>query len=325
MPIESRLSRIAVSTTAALCLLGAGREVLAAPATPLGEIVLYGIDADTHELLRYTFDTDTFVRIGVVVDQNGFEIDHPEGFTYIPTGDYKGFYAVSQSKDFTGGPQHTRAKINGMDGTCVMSPQPVMPDAQIRGMTTVPDGIGGWRMLAISNRDSASDIRLIEIHPETGLFTTLFDLTPIWGNLGLNSGAGVAWEGLSRHPDPNKLFILTGYEVVEFDLTDGSFQQVCDHVPINRTEALEIAFGDGGQNILIPGVPATWTAQGALFGFSDNLDTLVVYDMPSLLDGDAVANYTQYPCAFDAVDCEGIVFMTQNQDPYGKIVVDAHD
>ena len=117
--------------------------VSGAPATPLGEIVLYGIDADTHELLRYTFDTDTYTRIGVVVDQNGFEIDHPEAFTYIPSGDYKGFYAVSNQKDSTGGPQHTLARINGMDATCVMSPQPVMPDAQIRGMTTVPDATYG--------------------------------------------------------------------------------------------------------------------------------------------------------------------------------------
>jgi len=331
MRIESRLSRIAASTTAALCLLGGGREVLAQPATPLGEIVLYGIDADTHELLRYTFGSDTYTRIGVVVDQNGFEIDHPEGFTYIPSGEYKGFYAVSQGKDDTDGPHHTLARINGMDATCVMYPQQIRGNAQIRGMTTVPDGVGGWRMLAISNAlwteedPPRTDILLIEIHPETGLYTTLWDLSAIWPNLGLNSGAGVSWEGLSRHPDPNKLFLMTGYQMVEFDLTDGSYQLIGDHSPISRTESLEIVFGDLDQRITIPGVPATWTNQGALFGFSDNLDVLVVFNVASLLDGDTVADYQQYNCSFDTVDCEGIVFMTQLQDPYGKIVVEACD
>ena len=55
------------------------------------------------------------------------------------------------------------------------------------------------------------------------------------------------------------------------------------------------------------------------------LYTLIVFDMPSLLDGDTVANYQQYDCSFDTVDCEGLVFMTELQDPYGKIVVDAFD
>ena len=59
----------------ALCTATRG----ATATTPVTELVLYGIDADTHEFVRYVFDTDTYTRIGVVVDQNGYVIDHPDG------------------------------------------------------------------------------------------------------------------------------------------------------------------------------------------------------------------------------------------------------
>ncbi len=42
-----------------------------ATTTAIEEVVMYGIDADTYELLRYTFDTDEYVSIGVVTDENG--------------------------------------------------------------------------------------------------------------------------------------------------------------------------------------------------------------------------------------------------------------
>ena len=64
------------------------------PPTPVTEVIVYGIDADTHEFLRYSFETDTFLRIAVVVDQNGYVIDHPESMTYYPVGPDKGFYSA---------------------------------------------------------------------------------------------------------------------------------------------------------------------------------------------------------------------------------------
>ncbi len=91
-----------------------------APPTPVTELVLYGIDADTHELLRYVFDTDTYTPIGKVVDQNGFVIDHPECLTYVPSGPYKGFYSVPTGKDDTGGPKNVLCKIDGLTGDAYM-------------------------------------------------------------------------------------------------------------------------------------------------------------------------------------------------------------
>jgi hypothetical protein len=38
----------------------------------------------------------------------------------------------------------------------------------------------------------------------------------------------------------------------------------------------------------------------------------------SLLDQDYVGS-------FSTLDCEGLVFLTQLRDPYGKVVVDPHD
>ena len=286
---------------------------LGAPAqgqpTPVDQLVIYGVDADTHELLRYVFDDDSFTRIGVITDQNGYVIDHPEGFTYIPNGPDKGFYAVSTHKDDTGGPQHTLAKINGMDATCVMYPSQ-LNYRNVRGMTTVPDGAGGWTMYAVSHNNWINP-SLVEIDPATGVDTQVLDLTHFYA-------AFNQFEGLSQHPDPNFLYILTGWELVECDLRDGSLTLVADHSVWARTESLEIAFGDNGQKISIPGVPGGWTNNGALFGFSDSKNKLLVYDR----DGGA---FSEYACSFVTVDCEGLVFMTQLQDPYGKIVVYPRD
>ena len=38
-----------------------------------------------------------------------------------------------------------------------------------------------------------------------------------------------------------------------------------------------------------------------------------------------LGTFTPYACSFQAVDCEGLVFMTQIQDPYGKVTVDPCD
>ena len=127
------------------------------------------------------------------------------------------------------------------------------------------------------------------------------------------------FEGLSRHPDPNLLYVLTGWKLGELDLTTGTISDVADHTVHARTESIEIAFGDNGPAISVPGVPAAWTVNGALFAFSDSTNDMLVYDPSG-------GGFTVYaPCSFTAQDCEGLVFMTRNQDPYGKITVECRD
>ena len=69
--------------------------------TVIDEVIMYGIDADTYELLRYNFDTDEFIRIGVVTDQNGNVVTDVEGLAMIPHGPHKGLYGTANFYDPT--------------------------------------------------------------------------------------------------------------------------------------------------------------------------------------------------------------------------------
>lgn len=270
--------------------------------TDVEELVMYGIDADTYELLRYTFDTDEFQRIGRVVDQNGHTIDHPECLTYVPSGPYKGFYAVPSGKDNTGGPEYVLAKINGMDGSCYTYPNQIGFESVLSMVSVQNPLTGDWVIIAGVTRP---DDCLIAIDLETGLGTEI-----------LNTHE--RFEGLALHPDPTKLYGNTMYDLYEISLTSDNEVQIVDLNSWSRVESLETAFGDFGPAIDIHGVDPSWTANGAVFAFSDDKNALLIID-PT---GDEAVEYN---CAFQTVDCEGIVFLTQSSDPFGKIVVDAHD
>ena len=281
----------------------------AAPATPVKELVLYGIDADSHELVRYAFKTDTYSVIGTVVDQDGYAIDHPEAMTYIPSGPNKGFYAAPMGKDGTGGPKNVLARIDGLTAEAYMYPTPQFTYKGIRGMTTVWDPIAmDWVMLAIAHNNK--DAKLVRLDPATGEQFLVMDLDDAWGD--------PAFEGLSRHVDPDKLYVMTGWKLGLLDLSTGVITDVADHSAYARTESLEIAFGDGGAQIAVPGIPADWTKDGALFGFSDSSNDMLIYN--------PAGGFTVYtPCSFASLDCEGLVFMTQSQDPFGTITVSPCD
>ena len=322
------------AAAAALLALGGPGFAAPPPPTPLAEIVLYAVDADTHELFRYTFandgQPDDFNRIGVIIDQNGFELDHPEGFTYIPSGPNKGFYAVPTGKDKTGGPKNVLARINAFDASAEMIGAQFTYKG-IRGMTTIPDGAGGWRMLALAHANWNS--KLVEISPTDGAQTVVTDsfgspidvtwsvMTAPGGGPCAQSVAGCAWEGLALHYEPDKLFGISGWALYEIDLTTGAVTLLFQHTGYERTESLEIAFGNGTNQIDIPGVPTSWTQNGALFSFSDNINKLLVYDIGS---GNPIG-IMEYDCSFVTVDCEGLVFMTKNRDPYGALSIDARD
>ena len=81
----------------------------------------------------------------------------------------------------------------------------------------------------------------------------------------------------------------------------------------HNVEALEYAYGDYDPQVEVPGVPPSWTADGALFGFSDNSDAVLIFNP-------ATGETVEYECALDSSDIEGMVFMTEMNDPYTWIV-----
>jgi hypothetical protein len=301
---------ISVKTLAGMTFAASllGSPVAVGQPTPADELVMYGIDADTHELLRYAFDTNTFKRIGVVVDQNGFVVDHPECLTYVPSGPDRGFYCVPSGKDSTGGPEFVLMKIFGFDASAEAYPNPIGFE-RIHGMVSKYNaGAGKWEIIAFAETPS---LCLISIDPATGIGTKIMDVNE-------------KYEGLALHVDPTKLWGVEKHTFWEIDLVTGVETEMADLSAWERIEAFETAFGDNGPAITIPGVDPTWTQNGALFFYSDSENELLVLN-PANGDNEIYTPTVNPPCAFLTVDCEGLVFFTQLTDPYGKILVDAHD
>ena len=96
-------------------LVAAGATPAAGQATPIAEIIMYGINNDPPvELVRYTFATDTLYTVGPVRDQFGLAPPDMEAFTFIPVGPDKGFYA---SSNYNAWKKSRLIKINVLDGS----------------------------------------------------------------------------------------------------------------------------------------------------------------------------------------------------------------
>jgi hypothetical protein len=286
--------------------------------TALEEVVMYGIDADTYELLRYTFDTDEYVRIGQVADENGNIIEDVECLAYVPSGPFKGFYGAS---NFYEAKPSRVARINAMDASAEWLPQTV-GFGKIDGMVTVQNPVTGAWVLLASTRYSV-EVDGSEDYPgDDGPCLVAIDLvtgrgTPV--SIGIEHYRGLAISpggdlyGLSKDGDlwtvrPNPTDV---YDQQEDKVGPTGFDKI---------EALEWAYGDGVARIDAAafGVPADWTANGILFGFDDDVDSLLILN-PA--DGDT----RKIACSFQTIDCEGMVFTTQWRDAHGAIVADACD
>ena len=139
-PMQPRRLGFAAAAIAVLFTCAASAE----PKTDITELVMYGIDADTFELLRYTFHDDNYTRIGKVTDENGNIVEDVESLCYIPSGPYKGFYGGA---NFYNDKPCRLVKINAMDATGVMLPQ-VVGFAKTEGMVAVLDGgTGEWALV----------------------------------------------------------------------------------------------------------------------------------------------------------------------------------
>ena len=274
--------------------------------TAIEEVVMYGIDADTYELLRYTFANDEYVRIGVVTDQNGNVVTDMESLAFIPNGPDKGIYGTANWYES----KPTRlVKINPLDATGYVYPNQI-GFAKGEGLVAAQSPVtGDWVLIGASKHDDPGDkdSMLFTIDPATGIGTFLMDPSPRFQGLALGPN-GKLW-GVTR--DPGRLYNI--------DPASGSETLIDDVNGYDNTEALEWAFGDNLPRIdCTPTVPASWTLDGVLFSFDDDKDSLLILNPAN---GDAI----RYDCSFQTIDCEGLVFTTQFRDSFGAIVVDACD
>ena len=257
---------------------------------------MYGIDADTNELLRYSFETDDFVRIGVITTSNGQTARDNEALAWVPSGPARGMYAIPSEGPLTG----WLLRVNPLDGMAVKVNQTNLRKAI--GMVVYRDEDGDW-MILVSDRDS--DAALYAVDPMTGDKTFLLE-------------ADNEYEGLCLTPD-DRVLGNTEKALWEIDLMAGTETKLGDF-DYEKVESLEYAFGDGAPTIdaTAAGVPAAWTANGLLLAFDDDSDALMLVNPAN---GDAV----NYNCSFTTVDCEGLVFTTKNSDPYGRVVATPAD
>jgi hypothetical protein len=168
-------------------------------------------------------------------------------------------------------------------------------------------GAGEWVLLATAKPDAGSDDeQLVMIDPGTGAWMSLMDL-------------GHAYDGLTVAADGT---LLAAYdnEVWQIDAAAGTETLVGAQGLAGSVTALEYAFGDTGDPRIDGGddVPASWTADGALFGFSPVNDTFLVLN-PS--NGDA----REITTSFGTINAAGIVFVTLKTDAWGSVVAEAHD
>ena len=286
------------------------------PDTTVNELFMYGIDADTFELLRYEMATDTFVSVGVVVDQNNYIVKDVEALAYVPAGPYKGFYGMTNYHDTK---PTKMVMINALDATAWEYPDPV-GFWKVVGLVAYEDpGTGEWSLLGTTKNTNQADLaaKLIEVDLETGVATQIMDL-------GIMMMAGLAIDARGKLYGVDRGLNLAG-EVPSgtqsdlYEIDPWASPQTLKHLgplPWNKVEALEFAIGDFKAKIdasAIPGVNVSWTTHGALLGFSDAFDMLMIIDPKN---GDAVP----YPGTFNTVDCEGLVFVTMRTDPlYGAL------
>jgi hypothetical protein len=272
--------------------------------TDIDEVVMYGIDADTFELLRYNFATDEYVRIGVVKDQDDAVVKDVEGLALIPHGPHKGLYG---SANFFLEQPSRLVRISGIDARATICPARIGWD-KVEGLVAFQDpDTFEWLLLAAA---ADPDPSLIAIDPVTGEGTLVRETENRYQGLAME---GERLFGTSR--DPALLY--------EIDPDSGAESLIGDLGGYRKVEALEYAFGDEECRIKIPlegheVVPDSWTMVGVLFGFADDEDALLIINAET-------AESVRWECSFRTIDCEGLVFTTQQRDPFGPIVAGAGD
>ncbi len=301
--MTTRYKLLAIAALAAT----AGSQAASAQVTDINEIVLYGINNDAPvELVRYTFDTDTYSVVGRVRDQNGNIPPEMEAFTYIPAGPNKGFYA---SSNYDGWNRSRLVKVDALEAIAEAYTSDI-GFGFVVGMTAYFKGApdNEWAIYA-THRGKVNNLgpnvtNLISIDPATGVGELVQPIVdaPATAYQGLTLGPDGLLYGVTNIPKTTLWTInpATGVETLVGELSNSNM----------KVEALEWAFGDyAPPSIDVPGIdPLTWTSQGCLFAFSDINDQFMVLN-PS------TAAWVVYPCSFAATDAEGLAFFTLRTDP----------
>lgn len=302
--------------------------------TPISELILYGIDDDTHNLIRYEFAKSDYTVIAPVHLSNDTVLTEIESLAYIPGGAY--LYGVW---NYDSDKKSKLVKINMFTAEATLYDQDT-GYGNVEGMVTYNlagedydrghgndcdgfdednpgdgDGVndhgmghgahsGCWRLYAVNSQSTGShDENLISIDPNTGRAETVMYLSRKYEGL----AAGLNQTLYATHDA--ELWQLDPVAGTETKLGDSIFQNI---------EALESAFGDETPYIEIAGYDAELTAEGALFGFTDNDNTLMIFDKET---GEGIP----YECAISTLDIEGLVFITYRYDPPYNLATIAFD
>ncbi|MCZ6543639.1 MAG: hypothetical protein O6768_08235 [Planctomycetota bacterium] len=291
---RDKLTAIGAMLLGAACTSSAHGQVV----TQIDDVVMYAIDGDTMQLLRYNFGTDEFTSVGTVIDQHGHVLNDFESLAFIPTGPDKGYYSTRNSN------LHKKIliKLNPLTAAATVSTGPQI--AYIRGMVAFQQTPGNWKIYAASSSTPPS---LVVINPVTGSAES-------WVPIADSSGDEVVMEGLALNSDGDMYGIShNGSTISELWTIDPATGVASSIGQDNwaRIESLEFAFGDNTPDIGgLPAAVATWDfSKGVLIGFSDNSDTLLVIN-PATGEGVALEN------SFTTLDAEGLTFTTADRDAY---------
>ena len=170
------------------------------PETDIDIVAGYAIDADTSELVRYAFNTNTLWVAGEVRTAGGTTMLDMESLTYIGQGPAKGMYTVP-TKNAPFANQLVKIDPFTTEAT-VFGPTLCSAIRKITGMTSVYDsGADEWYLLAASSEELASDPDRVETRE-------LLRIDPLLGTSTIEAsraqlGDGRRFEGLGIDSDGN--------------------------------------------------------------------------------------------------------------------------
>lgn len=288
-------------------------------ATPISDLVLYGVDRGTSTLVRCGFGDERYNVVDQIHLQDGTVLSDVRCLGYIPGR--LDLYAVWN----VSGSQSKLLKIDMFSAEAEMMQRDVSY-GYITGMVGMhldiwdhnrghgndcdrydedntgngggANGNGGldaddcWTFVVSSTSDSG-DHDLLRIDPSTGRSYHLANLSR-------------AYEGLAASYDEMLYGVHEG-QIWKIDPVSGAESMVGEG-SYAGLEALEFAFGKESPAISIPGVDASETAMGAMFGFSDSGDAL-------LLVSDSSGVSQPFASPVNTMDLEGLVVISRYSDP----------
>jgi hypothetical protein len=307
---------------------GLGTAAAEPPETMIDIVATYSIDADTFELVRYSFDTDDFRVIGVVQTESEETIVDCENLAFVPHGMTKGIYAVPTKNPFKG----RLVKIDPLTATAAPFLPVVVPSGnddddgewedgggarKVTGMTPYFDDVDEqWYLLAASSEDRKSDPDriesrvLIRIDPGSGTSSIVATKHML--------GDGIRFESLGFDANGD-LFATSRKHFLRIHQDDGYWVEDLGPTGLNKAEAFEVALGDRQAGITIPGINPSWTQNGVFFAACENTQMFGVINP-------ATGQFQEYlvegglKSAFVMKDAEGLVFVTLSSDPlYGSM------